>query len=123
MIPKKDKLINKINKFKFYHKIKIKDNLYTNGEEGLMQFQKVPLSVLRKYNLKNKKVLDIGCRGGLFSFEAEKLGAKSILGIDNDLSLGATKFLIPFFKSKVKIKKNNLYNLAKHKKKYDLIIF
>ena len=75
MIPEKDKLINKINKFKFYHKIKVKDNLYTKGDEGLIQFQKVPLSVLRKYNLKNKKVLDIGCRDGLFSFEAEKLGA------------------------------------------------
>ena len=123
MLPKKDKLINKINKFKFYNKIKIKDNLFTNGDEGLIQFQKVPLSVLRKYNLKNKKVLDIGCRDGLFSFEAEKLGAKSILGIDNDLSLGATKFLIPFFKSKVKMKKINLYDLTKHKKKYDLIIF
>ncbi len=116
-------IIKQLNKYKFYHKIKINDDIFTKGNEGLIKFQKVPLKILKKYNLKNKKVLDIGCRDGLFSFEAEKLGAKEILGIDNDLSLGATKFLIPFFKSKVKMKKMNLYNLNQIKKKFDLIIF
>ncbi len=112
-----------LNKYKFYHKIKVNDNIHTKGNEGLIKFQKIPLKILKKYNLKNKKVLDIGCRDGLFSFEAEKLGAKEVLGIDNDLSLGATKFLIPFFKSKVKMKKMNLYDLSNYKKKYDMIIF
>lgn len=32
--------------------------------------------------LKGKRVLDIGCYDGLFSFEAEKRGAKSVLAID-----------------------------------------
>lgn len=124
MNQKNNKAINKeLKKYKFYHKIKVKDDIFTKGDEGLIKFQKIPLEVLKKYNLKNKKVLDIGCRDGLFSFESEKLGAKEILGIDNDLSIGATKFLIPYFKSKVKMKKMNLYDLDKNKKKYDLIIF
>ena len=36
----------------------------------------------------------------MFSFEAEKMGTAEILGIDNNLSLGVTEFLIPYFKSK-----------------------
>jgi hypothetical protein len=31
----------------------------------------------------------LGCRDGLFSFEAEKLGAREVNGIHNDLSAGA----------------------------------
>jgi SAM-dependent methyltransferase len=47
----------------------------------------------------------------LFSFAAETMGAAEVVGIDNDLSKPATEFLIPFFKSKVRMLEQNLYDL------------
>ena len=56
-------------------------------------------------------MLDIGCRDGLFAFEAESMGASEVIGIDNDLSKAAVEFLIPFLKSKVTMYEMNLYDL------------
>ena len=94
--------INEIlKKYNFYHKIKLSENISTNGINK-PQVNK-NLELINKINFKNKKVLDVGCRDGIYSFEAEKLGATEIIAIDNDLSKGATEFLIPFFKSKVQM--------------------
>ena len=61
--------------------------------------------------MKGKRVLDIGCRDGIYSFEAEKMGAKEVIGIDNDISKPALEFLIPYFNSKVKMFEMNLFDL------------
>jgi SAM-dependent methyltransferase len=71
-----------------------------------------------------KRVLDIGCRDGLFSFEAEKRGAREVIGIDNDLSTAAVEFLIPFFASKVRMHALNLYDLRRDTfGTFDVVIF
>jgi hypothetical protein len=70
------------------------------------------MAELHRCDLAGKRVLDIGCRDGLFSFEAEKMGAQEVLGIDNDLSPGATEFLIPWFQSKVRMQAVNLYDFV-----------
>jgi SAM-dependent methyltransferase len=75
-------------------------------------------------DLRDRRVLDIGCRDGLFSFEAEKLGAKEVIGIDNNLSTGAVEFLIPYFNSKVKMHELNLLGLKPEDfGLFDIIIF
>jgi 2-polyprenyl-3-methyl-5-hydroxy-6-metoxy-1,4-benzoquinol methylase len=72
----------------------------------------------------NKRVLDIGCRDGLFSFFAESRGAAEVIGIDNDLSKPAVEFLIPFFNSKIKMYEMNLYDLKPDTfGLFDLVIF
>ena len=72
----------------------------------------------------NKKVLDIGCRDGLFSFKAEESGASKIIGIDNEISKGAVDFLIPLFNSKVKMSEINLYDMEKKDfGTFDIILF
>ena len=82
------------------------------------------LKALNRLDLNGKRVLDIGCRDGLFSFEAEKKGAEEILGIDNDLSDGAVEFLIPFFESKVRMREMNVFELADvDLGKFDVVIF
>jgi SAM-dependent methyltransferase len=102
----------RLAQYNFYHVIKVTENIYTKGRESLIPIQNVPLSLLRNLDFQGKQVLDIGCRDGLFSFEAEKLGAERVIGIDNDLSEGATEVLIPHFQSKVQMYQMNLFDLT-----------
>jgi SAM-dependent methyltransferase len=79
---------------------------------------------LKALHLKGKRVLDVGCRDGLFSFAAESMGAAEVVGIDSDLSKPAMEFLIPFFKSKVRMLQQNLYDLkAQELGLFDVILF
>jgi SAM-dependent methyltransferase len=115
---------DELKKYEFYHIIQLTEDISTPGFPNLVRMQDVPLRALRSLDLTKKRVLDIGCRDGLFSFEAEKLGAQEIIGIDNDLSLGAVNFLIPFFKSKVKMYELNLLDLKPETfGLFDVIIF
>src|SRR5688572_4940772 len=91
----------RLAKYEFYHTIHLSPEIATRGCERYQPYQDVVLRAMRSLDFKNKKVLDIGCRDGLFSFEAEKLGATEIIGIDNSLSSGAVEILIPYLKSKV----------------------
>ena len=131
-------IIENITKYNWYHEIKIKDDIVTttvdafevNGKYETYSStknhwnQRNIFSVLDKIDFKNKKVLDIGCRDGLFSFYAEKRGASEVVGIDNDLSKGATEFLIPYFNSKVKMYQKNLYDITEEDYgRFDIIIF
>ena len=133
-----EEIINKIKEYNWYHKIDLKDGISTiptdalevDGEyvahssQNSHWSQKKIFSVLDKIDFKDKKVLDIGCRDGLFSFYAEKRGAAEVVAIDNDLSKGASEFLIPFFKSKVKMYEKNLFDLTQEEYgKFDIIIF
>ncbi|MEB3341815.1 50S ribosomal protein L11 methyltransferase [Okeania sp.] len=90
-------IIEKIKNYGWYHTIQLTQTIKTPGQDSYLPMQEVPLQVLRMLERKDGKVLDIGSRDGLFSFEAEKLGAKEVIGIDNDLSPAAVEFLIPFF--------------------------
>ena len=113
-----------LRKYQFYHVIRLKDGIYTPGFQQYVQGQEVVLRSLRSLDLRGKRVLDIGCRDGLFCFEAEKMGASEIIGIDNDLSVAATEFLIPYFNSKVKMVELNVYDLLPETfGKFDVVIF
>lgn len=100
---KETEIIEKIQNYQWYHTIELTPSIRTPGNDVYLNIQEVPLQVLRMLELEDGRVLDIGCRDGRFCFEAEKLGAKEVIGIDNDLSKGAVEFLIPYFESKVKM--------------------
>ena len=82
--------MNSTKFMKKYHEIEIKDGIKTSAVDayevdGKYQTysstndhwsQKNVFRILKDIDFKNKKVLDIGCRDGLFSFYAEKQGAK-----------------------------------------------
>jgi len=118
-------LTNQLNQYKWYHKIKVADQLYT--QSVVPHFQHMwdfNLNAMKIVDFNDKKVLDVGCRDGLFSFEAEGRGAREIIGIDNDLSVGATQFLIPYFQSKVKMYQMNLLDLTPERfGAFDIILF
>jgi 2-polyprenyl-3-methyl-5-hydroxy-6-metoxy-1,4-benzoquinol methylase len=107
----KNKILEAIARYKFYHIIHLTDGITTPGCHEYLPAQDLCLKHLESLDLKGKRVLDIGCRDGLFSFKAESLGAGEVIGIDNDLSEPATQFLIPFFKSGIQMKQLNLYDL------------
>ena len=105
-------LRDQLDKYNFYHTIKLTDSISTPGIESMKCIVEPTLPTIRALDLKGKRVLDIGCRDGLFSFEAEKLGAREVIAIDNDISPGATEFLIPYLGSRVQMHEMNLFDLS-----------
>jgi len=119
-----DEIRQKIEQYKFYHIIQLSDQIATPGIPEYLPIQNMVLEKIRKIDLRGKRVLDIGCRDGLFAFEAEKLGSAEVIGIDNDLSKAAVEFLIPFFKSGVKMFEMNLLDLRPEDfGNFDVVIF
>lgn len=116
-------ILEKIKKYDFYHRIKLTNTITTPGEGNKPQIHR-NLNKIRTLDLKGKKVLDIGCRDGIYSFEAEKMGASEVIGIDNNISKPAIEFLIPYFNSKIKMYEMNLFDLKEESfGKFDVIIF
>lgn len=119
-----NQLREEIKKYEFYHVIQLEENISTPGCQEFVEVQNVPLRALRALDVKDKRVLDIGCRDGLFCFEAENLGAREVIGIDNNLSLGAVNLLIPYFQSKVKMYEVNLMDLKPETfGLFDIVVF
>lgn len=119
-----EKILEEIKKYNFYHCIKLTESITTPGEQEYIPSQNLFLSHLDHINFKNKRVLDIGCRDGLFSFYSEKKGASEVIGIDNNLSIPTKEFLVPFFNSKVQFKEINLFDLSKEQLgEFDIILF
>lgn len=108
----------------FYHTIPLTPTLSTPGWPVVIPIVDMTLRALRKLDLRGKRVLDIGCRDGLFCFAAEKLGASEVIGIDNDLDPRVPEFLIRTLRSRVVIKTFNLFDLRPETfGLFDVVIF
>jgi 2-polyprenyl-3-methyl-5-hydroxy-6-metoxy-1,4-benzoquinol methylase len=117
-------LQERLAQYKFYHVIQLAEGISTPGDRRHLPAQRLVLEDLRNLDLRGKRVLDVGCRDGLFSFEAERMGSSEVIGIDNDLSRPAVEFLIPFFGSAVKMVEMNLFDLdADTFGLFDVVIF
>lgn len=95
----------------FYHTIELAPGVRTPGWPVVVPLVELTLRSLHSLDLRGKRVLDVGCRDGLFAFEAERLGAREVVAIDNDLSRGAVEVLIPFLRSRVRMHEMNLLDL------------
>lgn len=114
----------RVSRNSFYHVIEVIPGILTPGIERLQYIQAPVTEALRSVPVQGKGVLDIGCRDGLFAFEAERQGAAEVIAFDNDLSRGAIEFLIPFGRSKVQMRALNLMDLSPSLfGKFDLVIF
>jgi SAM-dependent methyltransferase len=114
----------KIKGYGFYHTIRLTPGLETAGWEAVRPLTKLICRCIRAVDLKGKRVLDIGCRDGLMSYEAERAGAAEVIGIDSDLSRAAVEFLIPALQSKVRMQQMNLLDLRPETfGTFDVIIF
>ena len=110
----------------WWHKIKLNNGEYTNGE--------CDAELLRKWYLfdemdfKNKSVLDVGCWDGYYSFEAEKLGASRMVSLDDCnfrwSDYKGYEFLHEYFNSKAEFVIGNVYTLDTkfRQKEFDIIL-
>jgi 2-polyprenyl-3-methyl-5-hydroxy-6-metoxy-1,4-benzoquinol methylase len=117
-------LLHQLSQYEFYHTIQLNENVSTPGSPIHEKSQLPVLAAISRLDFRGKRVLDVGCRDGLYSFKAEKLGAKDIIGIDNDLSQGAVNVVIPYLNSKVQMYSMNMMDLtAERFGKFDIILF
>jgi SAM-dependent methyltransferase len=108
----------------FYHTIRLTPTLTTPGWPTVVPIVEMTRRVMQGINFRSKRVLDIGCRDGLFCFEAERLGASEVIGIDNDLAPGVPEFLIRTLRSRVRIEHFNLFDLRPESfGRFDVVIF
>jgi SAM-dependent methyltransferase len=120
----RETLVEQMKRYSFYHCIEICPGVVTPGAEILRIGQAPTIDEIRLLDLRGRRVLDVGCRDGLFCFEAETQGAAYVLGIDNDLSLAAVEFIIPAKRSKVQMRSMNVYDLqVSDAERFDLVIF
>ena len=106
-----DELRAHLDEYAWYHRISLRDGVVTPGVERYEPYQAAVLHRLRQLDVRGKRVLDVGCRDGLFAFEAERMGAAAVVGIDNNLSKGAVELLVPYFGSKIELLELNLVDL------------
>lgn len=113
-----------LQQYSFYHVIPLTDHLQTPGIARYQPIQEMVLDALRGIDLRDTRVLDVGCRDGLFAFAAERQGAREVIGIDNDLSPALVEFLIPYFGSRVQAYEMNLYAATPERfGQFDVVIF
>lgn len=73
-------LVDEMNSMTWVHSIDLGDGLVTPGQWG--GHNSVLVEAVRGLDFRGKRVLDIGCWDGLFSFEAERLGAAEVYATD-----------------------------------------
>jgi SAM-dependent methyltransferase len=111
-------------RYHFYHVIEVAPGLHTAGDPQQLPPQRLTRRILDGIPLEGKRVLDVGCRDGLFSFEAERRGAAEVIGIDNDLSRGAIEVLIPHLRSRVRMVEMNVLDLRPETfGRFDVVVF
>ena len=86
-----EEILKKIKQYNWYHEIEVQNGIKTSAVDAIEVDgkyhtysssaknhwnQRNIFNILKDIDFKNKKVLDIGCRDGLYSFYAEKQGAK-----------------------------------------------
>lgn len=82
--------------------------------------------LFKSINLKNKKILDLGCHNGRWMYAALKLGASFVTGVDNSknyLNKAEENFKkYPEYKNKFILKESDMLSfLKKEKFNYDII--
>lgn len=117
-------LVSRMQSLSFYHTIEVMPGVWTKGWPAVVPIVDMVKNHLRSLTLAGKRVLDVGCRDGAFSFEAERLGAEEVIAFDNDLTPGVTEFLVEQLNSKVRIDHLNLFDLKPDTYGYfDVVIF
>jgi len=104
-------LADRLKQYPWYHRIEAAPGVFTRERGNYEENWTFLKTQLDQIDFEGKRVLDIGCRDGMFSLEAESRGAREVLAIDNDLSRGAVEVLLPALGSKVRMLQLNVYDL------------
>lgn len=106
-----DDLQAQIDRYHWYHSIEVAPGVWTRGYEEFRPLQAPVLEALADLPVQGRRILDVGCRDGLFSLAAERAGASEVIAFDNDLSRGAVEVVLPHLGSRVQMHALNLYEL------------
>jgi len=96
----------------FYHTVEFGPGRWTAGWPAVVPIVDMIVDTMATLDFRGKRVLDVGCRDGALSFEAERLGAAAVLGVDFDLPLETTRFLTGALGSHVRFARRNVYDLT-----------
>jgi SAM-dependent methyltransferase len=121
----RDTLVARLSDYFFFHTIDLGDGIKTPGRP-LRANKRMVLETIASQDMKGKRILDIGCANGLFSFEAEKYGAADILAVDHtdEYLKSMRELLIPYLDSNVKVMQRNLLDLRSAEiGHFDVVIF
>lgn len=110
----------KVDSFRWYHEIDLGDGVITKPDSRFTAIWDLIEDNIANVDFKGCRVLDVGARDGRWSFTAERMGASSVVAIDNDESSGAL-FLKDHLKSSVVFKHINFYDVDDGP--YDIILF
>src|SRR5262245_29955180 len=103
-------LAQRVNSYSWYHRIEVAPGIFTiPRDKAFPHIWNFIEDNIADFDFAGRRVLDLGCRDGMFSFAAERRGASSVHGIDNDLSRGAAELLIPHFRSRVTMEQLSVY--------------
>lgn len=131
----KEEDIKEMHSMQWYHKIELRKRILRKGIVTPGQDHDdiwIPLKKeMKKVDFAGKKVLDIGCWDGLWSFEAEKLGAAEVIATDinsqrsfSEQGRDTFEFARKHLNSKVKYKEVSVYELDSYfKNEFDIVIF
>ena len=80
--------------------------------------------ILDRLNIKNKKILDVGCSDGYFSVQCAKKGAARVLGIDADeLRIKRARFAKQVYElENVEFRNIDLYDEKLRSEKFNIVI-
>lgn len=115
-----EQLKQRLAQFQFYHEIEVRPGVKTQSKTPFPIHWEFIRSELAGVDFAGKRVLDVGCRDGLFSLLAEKRGAAFVKGIDNDLSRGAVEVVLPAMGSKIVMEEENLLHVIDDP--YDIVM-
>lgn len=95
----------------FYHTVEYAPGRRTQGWATIAPIVDMIRTAMRSVDFGGRRVLDIGCRDGALSFEAEQLGAAEVLGVDFDLPRENIAFLAGALGSRARFEQRNVYEL------------
>lgn len=119
-----------MSRMRWYHRIDLGNGIMTPGNQWDHLW--TPLKEeMRKVEFSGKSVLDIGCWDGLWSFEAEKLGARQVWATDildqrpySEEGFETLRFAKEQLRSKIYFKETSVYDLEDHfEEEFDIVIF
>ncbi|MDJ0975041.1 MAG: class I SAM-dependent methyltransferase [Planctomycetota bacterium] len=109
-------IAEQVAQYRWYHRIDLGDGVFTEPPplimESIASIWDFIRAELDQQDLKDARVLDIGCRDALWSLYAEQHGAKEVIGIDNGLSTAARDVVLPHLKSQVQMHEMNVNDLT-----------
>jgi tRNA (mo5U34)-methyltransferase len=85
----REKLLQEVERHEWAHSIDLGNGVVTKGRFGPPNVY--VMKAFDQIDFDQKKVLDIGCWDGLWSFEAEKRGAAEVYATDDVSQSGVTR--------------------------------